>query len=226
MSTVLLTADGSHTLYVPEIDESYHSTNGAMQESMHIFINAALRQHPQPHLSVFEVGFGTGLNAYLTLLEAEKTGCSISYTAIEKFPVAMDVAASLNYEQQVLRYNYQEGNGIFKQLHNAAWNVRTTVTPHFALQKIQADLLTFQMGENVFDIIYFDAFSPAKQPEMWSETIFNRIFASCKPNAILTTYCAKGAVRRALQQAGFQVERLQGPAGKREILRAVKPATN
>lgn len=226
MSTVLQTADGSHTLYVPEIDESYHSTNGAMQESMHIFINAALRQHPQPHLSVFEIGFGTGLNAYLSLLEAEKTGRRISYTAIEKFPIAMDVAVSLNYEQHVSRYGYMPEKGIFKQLHGAAWDVKTDITPHFALRKIQADLLTFQMGENAFDIIYFDAFSPAKQPEMWSETIFNRIFAACKPNAILTTYCAKGAVRRALQQAGFQVERLQGPAGKREILRAVKPATN
>lgn len=226
MSTVLLTADGSHTLYVPEIDESYHSTNGAMQESMHIFIHAALRHHPQPHLSVFEVGFGTGLNAYLTLLEAGKSGRSISYTAIEKFPIATDVAASLNYEQQTSRHNYRPQDGIFKQLHTAAWEIKTTLTPHFALQKIQADLLTFPMGENVFDIIYFDAFSPAKQPELWSEAIFERIFAACKPNAILTTYCAKGAVRRALQQAGFLVERLQGPAGKREILRAVKPATN
>ncbi len=212
-----VTEDGSHTLFVPEIDECYHSTHGAIQESRHIFIEAGLKHCANPEISVLEVGFGTGLNAFLTLLEAEKSGRQIHYISLEKYPVEVEKALQLNYPGKLA----PDKRPLFEQMHTAKWNIEIQLTPFFTFRKIVADFTEF-VFEDQFDVIYFDAFSPEKQPEMWSKELFSTIYVHCNPGAILTTYCAKGIVRRAMQDAGFTVERLPGPPGKREILRSLK----
>jgi len=216
-SELLITSDGSHTLFVPEIDECYHSTHGAIQESSHIFIEAAFKQSEKSVINVLEVGFGTGLNALLALVEAEGSGKSIHYTTLEKYPVAVEKALLLNYPAMIdVKYN-----DVFGKLHSCLWDEQVEITPFFEIEKIKCDFLEFQ-HKSTYDIVFFDAFSPEKQPEMWTQHQFEKIYAHCNPGAILTTYCAKGNVRRALQNAGFVVERLPGPPGKREILRAIK----
>jgi tRNA U34 5-methylaminomethyl-2-thiouridine-forming methyltransferase MnmC len=212
-----ITEDGSHTLFVPGIDECYHSTHGAIQESRHIFIEAGLKQSLKMEISVLEIGFGTGLNAFLTLLESEGSGKRIRYTSLELFPVEVEKALMLNYPEELA----PDKRDLFDRMHTSPWNVETEITPGFSLIKIETDF-TGYMFESNFDVVYFDAFSPEKQPEMWSKELFERIYAHCNSGAVLTTYCAKGVVRRAMQDAGFRVERLQGPPGKREILRGLK----
>lgn len=212
-----VTEDGSHTLFVPVIDECYHSTHGAIQESRHIFIEAGLKQCLKPEISVLEIGFGTGLNAFLSLLESEGSRKRIRYTSLELYPVEVEKALMLNYPAELA----PDKKDLFDKLHSSPWNVETEITPGFSLNKIETDFTGF-VFENNFDVVYFDAFSPEKQPEMWSKELFERIFTHCTPGAILTTYCAKGIVRRAMQEAGFTVERLQGPPGKREILRGLR----
>lgn len=215
--SLLITSDGSHTLFVPEIDESYHSTHGAIQESRHIFIEAGLKQCIKSEICVLEIGFGTGLNAFLTLIEAEKCNQKILFTTLELYPVTIDKASLLNYPEELA----QENRVNFEKMHASPWNEEVPITPHFNLKKIKTDF-THYTFKNKFDVVFFDAFSPEKQPEMWAQQQFEKIYASCNTGAILTTYCAKGAVRRAMQAAGFVVERLAGPEGKREILRCLK----
>jgi tRNA U34 5-methylaminomethyl-2-thiouridine-forming methyltransferase MnmC len=214
---LLITEDGSHTLYVPEIDECYHSSHGAIQESRHIFIEAGLKMCFKNEINILEIGFGTGLNAFLALIEVEKVGKKIKYTALEKFPVEMEKINNLNFAHQI------ESNKIslFQFMHQSEWNKEIEITPQFSLTKVECDFTSYNI-ESQYDIVFFDAFSPEKQAEMWTEKIFLKIYTHCNPGAILTTYCAKGIVRRALQNVGFEVERLAGPPGKREILRATK----
>ena len=212
-----LTEDGSHTLFVAEIDECYHSTHGAIQESRHIFIEAGLKQCPKREIRILDIGFGTGLNAFLSLLEAERSDKQIHYTTLEIYPVAVETAILLNYPEVLAPGKRQ----VFEKMHTDDWNVEIPVTPYFKLNKIETDFTGFEFEDN-FDVVYFDAFSPEKQPEMWSEALFEKIYAHCNSGAVLTTYCAKGIVRRAMQGAGFLVERLPGPPGKREILRGSK----
>jgi len=216
-SELLITSDGSHTLFVPEIDESYHSTHGAIQESRYIFIEAGLKKCAKSEIQVLEIGFGTGLNAFLTLLEAEKYNQKIHFTTLELYPVEIEKALQLNYPEELA----QENRVNFEKMHTSTWNEEIQITPHFILKKIETDFTRYTF-ENKFDVVFFDAFSPEKQPEMWTQQQFEKIYASCNSGAILTTYCAKGAVRRAMQAAGFVVERLPGPKGKREILRSLK----
>lgn len=216
-SELLITSDGSHTLFVPTIDESYHSTHGAIQESRHIFIEAGLKQCAKLEIRVLEIGFGTGLNAFLTLLEAEKSNRRIHFTTLELYPVAIEKALQLNYPEELASENRLD----FEKMHTSAWNEEIQITPYFSLKKIKTDF-TSHPFENKFDVVFFDAFSPEKQPEMWTLQQFEKIYESCNSGAILTTYCAKGIVRRAMQSAGFSVERLPGPKGKREILRGRK----
>lgn len=216
-SEILLTSDGSHSLYVPEIDECYHSTHGAVQESLHIFIEAGLKQCNKQEICVLEIGFGTGLNAFLTLLEAERSEKKINYISLELFPVEINKALQLNYPD-ILDPDKRQ---IFKQMHTCAWNEEIQLTPFFDLTKIKTDFTEYAFKNN-FDIVFFDAFSPEKQPEMWSDKQFEKIYANCNQGAVLTTYCAKGIVRRTMQSAGFEVERIPGPPGKREMLRGVK----
>ncbi|OIP82306.1 MAG: SAM-dependent methyltransferase [Porphyromonadaceae bacterium CG2_30_38_12] len=214
---IRFTNDGSHTLYVPEIDESYHSVHGAIQESQHIFIQAALEQCTKNEIRVLEIGFGTGLNALLALVAASKNGKSIHYTGIEKFPVDASQAEQLNYSQ-----NFDATTQtLFRTMLQAAWNVAVPITPWFTLFKIETDFVSTSFIEH-YDVVFFDAFSPDKQPEMWTAEQFGKLYNACNENAILSTYCAKGIVRRTMQACGFSVERLSGPPGKREILRALK----
>ena len=214
---LIITEDGSHTLFVPAIDECYHSTHGAVQESKHIFIEAALKQCTKTEIRVLEIGFGTGLNAFLTMIEAERSDKKIHYTSLEKYPVEVGKALQLNYPEAFPAVSRE----IFELLHTSVWGEEVQIGSNFWLTKTEADFTQFNFNE-MFDVVYFDAFSPEKQPEMWSVELFEKIFIQCNPGAALTTYCAKGVVRRAMQSAGFQVERLPGPPGKRQILRSTK----
>jgi Uncharacterized conserved protein len=213
------TKDGSHTLYVPGMDEHYHSVNGALQESMHVFIDSGLRKVDAKNIKVLEIGFGTGLNAFLTLLEGEKLQKEIHFTSLELYPLSEAIYSKLNYGEVIAPDKAE----LFTKLHQADWEESTEITSHFQLQKKKADLCQFDFGGEKYDLIYFDAFAPDKQPEMWNPELFQKLFEHTNPGGILTTYCAKGVVRRAMQAAGYTVERLQGPPGKREMLRATKP---
>lgn len=224
---IRLTGDGSHTLHAAETDECYHSTHGAMQESSHIFIDAGFRSFEredgrtdgnenspmQQEIKAMEIGFGTGLNVYLSLLAGKNLKKKIHYTALELYPLAVDKALQLNYAGIL-----GDGSGVFERMHLSAWDEDADITPSFTLRKIKADFTVYEL-QGLFDVIYFDAFSPEKQPEMWSEDGFRKLYEHAAGGAVLTTYCAKGTVRRAMQSAGFVVERLPGPPGKREILR-------
>lgn len=216
------TADGSYTLFVPELDEHYHSVKGALTESEHIFINMGLKHSSAPSPRILEIGFGTGLNAFLTSLEAKKDNRSIFYTTIEKYPLDMETIKLLDYPELIA----SEESELFYSIHNAGWNSPQTISGNFTIEKIEGDFTEYRF-RNGYDIIYFDAFAPEKQPEMWNQTLFNNLYEVLNDDGILTTYCAKGAVRRMLQEAGFIVERLPGPpGGKREILRGTKKATD
>ncbi|MEI6556071.1 MAG: tRNA (5-methylaminomethyl-2-thiouridine)(34)-methyltransferase MnmD [Paludibacter sp.] len=216
-SELVFTSDGSHTLFVPEIDECYHSSHGAIQESQHIFIDAGLKQCGKNEIYVLEVGFGTGLNAFLALVEAERSGKKIHYIALEKYPIEAEKAMLLNYPKKI----DSEKQTVFNALHASEWNIPVEITPYFMLHKIETDFTQFVHNQQ-YDVVFFDAFSPEKQPEMWSVHKFEKLYKSCNFGAVMTTYCAKGIVRRAMQEAGFKVERLPGPPGKREILRAMQ----
>lgn len=225
-SKIITTEDGSHSLFVPTLNEHYHSTHGAIQESSHIYIEAGLRECNLKKINVLEIGFGTGLNAFLTLLESVKSDQIITYTSLELYPLEIDKAKQLNYPEQLI--GQEEQSELFLKLHQSAWNKPKAITPNFTLHKIETDFSnpnSFKTNSH-FDVIYFDAFAPEKQPEMWTQDIFDTLFALCNPNSIITTYCAKGVVRRMLQSAGFSVERLPGPPGKREILRGRKTIQN
>jgi tRNA U34 5-methylaminomethyl-2-thiouridine-forming methyltransferase MnmC len=217
---LILTGDGSHTLYVPQLNEHYHSTFGAIQESRHIFIEAGLKQTfpVQSPLRILEVGFGTGLNAFLSLLEAGKSGKIIHYTSIEPFPLNPEITILLNYPELLSTAK----TSLFKKMHDAEWNREIKVTGQFTLIKVLQYLQKIKLERNYFDLVYFDAFGPEVQPDLWTEEIFRKIFLSLKKGGILMTYSAKGSVRRALKNSGFSVEKLPGPAGKREITKAIK----
>lgn len=214
---LILTNDGSHSFLQNELNETYHSVHGAIQESAHIFIEAGLNRCAKDQLQILEIGFGTGLNAFLTLHECESTRQKVAYTAIELYPLSTESACLLNYPDILA----SEKKDLFYQLHTAPWHNHIQLTPQFELYKIQKDFSSMTLT-GYYDLIYFDAFSPEKQPEMWTKDRFSMLYKHCKPGAILTTYCSKGIVRRALQSAGFSVERIPGPPGKREILRAMK----
>lgn len=212
-----VTADGSHTLFIPEMDEHYHSVNGAVQESRHVFLQAGLHLLNREEITVFEIGFGTGLNAFLTLLEAERLQKRITYYSAELYPLRMEVIQALNYGEMICA----ERKELFRALHEAPWGTSVEITENFTLHKIEGDSNQCLLP-NEIDLVYFDAFAPDKQPEMWNQEIFNRLYAQMRTGGILTTYCAKGVVRRMMKEAGYSVERIPGPPGKREMLRAMK----
>lgn len=214
---IILTKDGSHSLLQNEMNETYHSIHGAIQESKYIFIDAGLKMCTKNPIHILEIGFGTGLNAFLTQLETELSDQKVHYTAIELYPLSIASASLLNYPDLLA----PKKKDAFYQLHTSPWQNHIQLTSQFELFKIKEDYSSMTLTGN-FDLVFFDAFSPEKQPEMWTEERFRMIYHCCNTGAILTTYCAKGNVRRALQSAGFQVERIPGPPGKREILRAMK----
>lgn len=216
--TIEVTQDGSATLYVPELDEHYHSVKGARTESQHIFIDMGLKASTAPTPRILEAGFGTGLNALLTLQEAERTERSVHYTGIELYPLAWPEVEALHYSD----------DPHLRLLHEAPWEEEVQLTPTFRLLKLRRDLSCWQADDEHpslrCDLVYFDAFAPEKQPALWTPEVFRNLYRCLSSGGILTTYCAKGAVRRLLQQTGFRTERLPGPpGGKREILRATKP---
>jgi len=213
-----LTEDGSHTLYLPQMDEHYHSVHGAIQESRHVFIDAGFEACSAEQPRVFEVGFGTGLNALLTGIEAEKSHRQVRYTSVELYPLPLEQALMLNYGK-ILGEEM-----LFANLHQAAWNESVVLNDWFGLRKIETDFASMPMGENEYDLIYFDAFAPNKQADLWQQEIFDRLFRSLRADGIFVTYCAKGVVRRMLQASGFVVERLPGPSGKHEMLRGRRPS--
>ena len=214
------TEDGSLTLFAPTFGEHYHSTHGARQESEHIFLRLGLlhRLEGLPvtdrPLRLFEVGLGTGLNALLTKVAVEQAKRPLCYYSIERYPLKEELANQLAYSDLPTED--------LRAIHEAPWGEDISLSPYFTLHKIQGDLTTSPFPTEL-DLIYFDAFSPESQPELWEEGIFRRLFEASSPGAVLTTYCAKGEVRRRLQRAGFLVERLAGPPGKREVLRATRP---
>lgn len=217
------TEDGSTTLYVPELNEHYHSIHGAIQESVHIFIRAGIEHYrenvfvsPAP-LRILEAGFGTGLNAYLTLAYATAQDIPVVYHSLEKYPLTPDEAAQLNYAE-CIPYPCPEH---FSRLHAAPWETPTAITPVFSLCKHHQDLRDTHFPSE-FDIVFFDAFNPDVQPHLWTAEVFRRFSEALKPGGILVTYCVKGIVKQALRQVGFSLKRLPGPPGKREMLRATK----
>ncbi|MCX6286528.1 MAG: tRNA (5-methylaminomethyl-2-thiouridine)(34)-methyltransferase MnmD [Bacteroidetes bacterium] len=218
---VVQTNDQSHTVFDPVLNETYHSTHGAIQESRHVFIGAGLMHIVQKlnSISVLEIGFGTGLNALLTLMEAETLGKPVEYTAIEAFPLERDTWEQLNYPLRLCSIDY---TAIFGKLHLAPWGMTEEISRYFRLHKIHQKLEDYSPLLECFDLVYFDAFSPATQPELWTACIFIKLYNTMKPGGILVTYSAKGEVRRAMKTAGFLVEKLPGPPGKRHILRATK----
>lgn len=215
-TSIETTADGSATLYRADIDEHYHSVKGALTESLHVYIKEGLMYFAsQGHeeARVLEVGFGTGLNAALTAASASPQ-LTVHYTSLELYPLDPATVAQMGYSSEVPLLN---------AVNSAPWDSETDLTPDFTLHKRIADFLTSSLPSDI-DVVYFDAFAPEKQPEMWSELCFRRIYDSMSPGAVLTTYCAKGAIRRLLTSIGFTVQRIPGPpSGKREILRALKP---
>lgn len=207
---LIITQDGSPSIEIPEWNVTYHSVYGARQESMHVFIEAGLKYWEAQHREaeqcvVFEMGFGTGLNALLTLQEAS---IKIIYEAVEAYPLDEPLIQALNY-----------------QVNATPWNQPVQLTPSFSLKKIHTQLINYYPTQPV-NIIYYDAFAPAAQPELWTEEVFKTLYALLAPAGILVTYCSKGSVRRALQAAGFTVEKLKGPPRKREMLRATKQRNN
>ena len=218
---LILTGDGSHTISMPELNVTYHSIHGAIQESRHVFIEAGLKSltlAEAAKLNIFEVGFGTGLNALLTIIEAEKLQKEIHYDTVEPFPLGSSETRSLNYCKQLDREDLQP---IFEQLHSCEWEKKVNITENFGFNKSRTNLLNLETSET-FELIYFDAFAPNTQPELWTNEIFEKMFAMLEPGGILVTYCSKGDVRRAMQAAGFIVEKLPGPRGKREMTRALR----
>ncbi|MEW6468550.1 MAG: tRNA (5-methylaminomethyl-2-thiouridine)(34)-methyltransferase MnmD [Bacteroidota bacterium] len=216
---IVLTADGSHTLHHAELNEHYHSIHGAVQESKHVFIGAGLsyclgRMDAAP--AILEIGFGTGLNALLTLQEAEKLKRPVAYDSLEAYPLESEVTGKLNYGQLL------SDQGTFCRLHECPWNQPLAITPFFTLTKINSAVQEF-IPSLAYDLVYFDAFAPSRQPEMWTAAVFEKLFGSMKKGAVLVTYCAQGNVKRTLRSAGFELQALKGPPGKREMTRATKP---
>ena len=219
--TVITTSDGSKTIQIEDWDEQYHSIHGAIQESQHVYVNTGLHHflklYNPKELRILEIGFGTGLNAFLTALESGQQGVEIQYEGVEAYPVKAEELSQLNYASRIAA-NQQH---LFDSLHELSWEELHPITSNFLLKKRQ-QFFSELSDENSFDLIYFDAFGARVQPELWTESIFKSMYRALKNKGVLVTYSAKGSVRRAMQTAGFLVERLEGPPGKREMLRATK----
>lgn len=214
---IIVTGDGSHTLYLPEINEHYHSHFGALTESIHIFINTGLKYCTCEHVRILEVGFGTGLNALLTALYAEENKRHITYCTLEKYPLTEKIIESLNYGSVIC----PGGTRLFNEIHHAAWEEKVQINEFFTLEKRNTDIITDPLTGD-YDLIYFDAFGPDKQPEIWSSEVFSKISDVSSPGTVFVTYSAKGMLKRMLRSKGFEVNLLPGPPGKRCITRAVK----
>jgi len=214
---IILTEDGSHTLFIPRMNERYHSVHGAIRESEHVFIRAGLEALSAPSIRVYEVGLGTGLNLLLTWKYAMQNHKKIVYHGIEKYPLPEEVISRLNYGDRL----GNEARRVFAAIHRAPWGQETEMEHGFVFRKICGDVHTYQM-EITPDVVYFDAFGPDKQPGIWNVALFEKIYRAMRPGGLLVTYSCKGSVKRMLKETGFTLEILPGPPGKREMLRAVK----
>lgn len=215
---IITTADGSTTIQITDWDEQYHSKHGAIQEAYHVFIASGLSLFSDQELSILEIGFGTGLNALITYLEAPKLGINVDYVGVEAYPVKSEELRQLNYISELKAQAFSKD---YHLMHDSPWEKEVAISDRFTLHKQQKDFAELEI-QNLFNLIYFDAFGARVQPELWTEAIFASMFRALKNNGILVTYAAKGSVRRAMQAVGFYVERLPGPPGKREMLRATK----
>lgn len=215
---IIETADGSHSLYHEKLHETYHSTHGARRESEHVFLRNGLDavNCTERIITILEVGFGSGLNAWLTALEATKHNLQIRYTALEPLPLQEDIYLQLNFHE-----GDQQQQALLIALHQAEWQRTIKISDNMFITKLTDKIQNYHTDEK-FDLIYYDAFGPPAQPEMWTPQIFTSLYNMMHSNGIFVTYCAKGQVRRDLQESGFVVERLAGPPGKREMLRARK----
>ena len=210
---LILTNDGSHSLFIKKLNETYHSIHGSIAEAIHVFIRNGLQYHHKLNINILEVGFGTGLNALLTLLNLNQK--RVNYTSLEPFPISDKIYNKLNFHELL-----KSDKETFIKLHNSDWEENVSFTKNFNLYKVRKKIQYFNSSEK-FDIIYFDAFAPEKQSEIWSKEVLSKCYHLLKPEGFLVTYCAKGAVKRTLKQVGFFVESLDGPPGKREMIRAM-----
>ena len=220
---IITTADGSHSIFVPAYNENYHSVHGAIQESQHVFIDAAFKEKSKENtdIRIFEMGFGTGLNAFMTYLEQKKQDnkIHIHYHTIEAFPISLEAAFQLNYVEKL---NANSEKTAFETLHQTVWNETTDISPYFHLTKYLNKIEEIDLPNNYFDIIYFDAFAPSSQANLWTAEIFTKMYNCLKINGIRTPYCAQGVVKRTMKSVGFKLEALPGPIGKREMTRLRK----
>ena len=215
---LIITSDGSSSIFIPEWNEQYHSQHGAVQEAYHVFIRSGFERFQRNNLDILEVGLGTGLNCFITFLESKIKGISVTYTGVEAFPVSEEEYRSLNY---IHRLDATAHAAVFNRIHTSPWNEKVFLSKTFCLIKQRKK---FQEIDDTsrYDLIYFDAFSPRVQPELWTEVQFDKMYKALREKGVLVTYSAKGSVRRAMQAVGFQVVKIPGPPGKREMLRAVK----
>jgi tRNA U34 5-methylaminomethyl-2-thiouridine-forming methyltransferase MnmC len=222
---IITTGDGSKTIHIPEWDEQYHSKHGAIQETQHVFLQMGLHHYASQEsfdttqaIAILEMGFGTGLNALLTFFEAQKEKIQIQYTGVEAYPISEEEVSAMDYSSLLDEIDAQ---AIYTKLHEVSWESQEEITSEFKLIK-RKQRFEEMVDQDQFDIVYFDAFGARVQPELWGEGIFLKMYLALRKGGVLVTYAAKGSVRRAMQAVGFEVERLPGPPGKREMLRATK----
>jgi tRNA U34 5-methylaminomethyl-2-thiouridine-forming methyltransferase MnmC len=214
---IIQTADGSKTIYLPDIDEHYHSVNGAIGESMHVFVEAGFKFCKADPATVFEVGFGTGLNAFLTAIEAGKNRKHTRYSAIEKFPLPHEVIAQLDYQKLI----GGDAEDIFSSIHSSEWGRTTRITEFFELEKTEGDIITDEIN-CLANVVYFDAFAYSKQSEIWQYDVLEKVCSTLNTGGIFVTYSARGELKRNLRTLGFEIIPLPGASGKREMIRAIK----
>ncbi|MFA7615547.1 MAG: tRNA (5-methylaminomethyl-2-thiouridine)(34)-methyltransferase MnmD [Weeksellaceae bacterium] len=225
---LISTDDGSVTIFLPEWNESYHSKHGAVRESIHVFIQNGLDKILNTKISILEIGFGTGLNSFLTLLNAIKKDINISYTGLEKFPVQPSEYQFLNYSKSIVDNTHSfdsdeiKLDDLYQKLMASDWGNFQEINHNFRLKKVETDFFEFDYPESEFDLVYFDAFGARVQPELWTSELLEKIYFGMKSGALLTTYSSKGSVRRTLKELGFEVEKMAGPPGKREMINAIK----
>lgn len=220
---IVLTADGSESLYLPEIDEHYHSHHGALQESVHVYLKSGLQYVLNKGClrpKIFELGIGTFLNTFLTLAFAERHQIPVSYHGIEKYPIHPDALKKMNY---LTFPELIEFKNLCHDAIDCEWDADIAISEFFRFKKTNADFLAFEVPKSAFDLLYFDAFGYRAQSEMWSREVFVKCFDLLKPNGVLVTYASKGVVRRTMEEIGFVVDRIEGAPGKREMMRATKP---
>jgi tRNA U34 5-methylaminomethyl-2-thiouridine-forming methyltransferase MnmC len=211
---IIKTLDGSTTIHLLDWDECYHSKHGAIQEAYHVFIKNGLSLVEEKKISILEIGFGTGLNAFITLLEAQKNNLNIDYTGVEAYPVSKDEALEMNFLEELKAKEFEFD---YQKMHDCSWEEKHIFNPNFSLTKRKQFFQDIQ-DKNAFNLIYFDAFGYRVQPELWSTEIFKNMFEALKDNGILVTYAARGVVKRSMQEVGFIVKKVAGPPGKREMM--------